>query len=252
MKRLSPLAAALALAFSPGAAAACSPAPDYRVPSNLELVAAAETIVLARVVGQHQDAQGRPTAVVIAPLAAVKGELPQGEIAIGGTSLLDGRTRGRYAELSNPYEFAQPHPSSLAGACIRTVFPLGTTVLAFLRTDHEGMWAPAGAPFSRWAEDVPDADAPWVQLVRLYTVAAGLPEADRAPFLADEREALLARTGEPLAQLMADDIARQFTGPQTPAAEVLDDGFRDPAEESAVDAALRAMRRSTGERPGTR
>lgn len=49
-----------------------------------------------------------------------------------------------------------------------------------------------------------------LELVKLHSVAARLPEVDRAPFLADEREALLARSGEPLVQLMADDIARQL------------------------------------------
>jgi hypothetical protein len=130
------------------------------------------------------------------------------------------------------------------GACIRTVFPLGTTIVAFLRTGHEGMWAPAGDAFSRWAEDVPDANAPWVQLVKLYAVAASLPEADRAGFLEDEREALLARSGEPLAQLMADDIARQLGGPEALPDEPIEDVFRDPGEESSVDAAQRAMRQA--------
>jgi hypothetical protein len=156
-----------------------------------------------------------------------------------------GLARGRTAQmgmLSNPYEFRTAHPTSYMGACIRTVFPLGTTIVAFLRTGHEGIWAPAGDAFSRWAEDVPDETAPWVQLVKLYAVAASLPEADRAGLLEDEREALLARTGEPLAQLMADDIARQLGAPQAPAEEPLADVFRDPDEESAVDAALRAMR----------
>jgi hypothetical protein len=106
------------------------------------------------------------------------------------------------------------------------------------------MWAPAGDAFSRWAEDVPDANAPWVQLVKLYAVAASLPEADRAGFLEDEREALLARTGEPLAQLMAEDIARQLGGPEALPDEPIEDVFRDPGEESSVDAALRAMRQA--------
>ena len=182
---------------------------------------------------------------VIRPLAAIKGELPQGDIALPGMGLAQGRS-AQLGMLSNPFEFVQAHPVSYMGACIRTVFPLGTTVLAFLRTGHEGMWAPAGDAFSRWAEDVPDADAPWVQLVKLYTIAAGLPEADRAPFLEDEREALMARSGEPLAQLMADDIARQLA-PQDAPRESFEDAFRAPAEESAVDAALRRMREA--ERP---
>jgi hypothetical protein len=243
MKRFHLAAVALALACAPAAALACSPGPDFRAPTNLELAGHAETIVLARVTGQHLDENGRPTAVVITPLAAIKGELPQGDIALAGMSL----AQGDRATTSDPLEFARPHPAAYAGSCIRTVFPLGTTALFFLRVDHEGMWAPAGTAFSRWAEDVADAEAPWVQLVRLYTVAAGLPAEDRAPFLADEREALQARTGDPLARLMADDIARQIAGPAPPPPDPFEEAFRRPGEESAVEASLKAMRQAAVE-----
>src|SRR5690606_20968808 len=131
----------------------------------------------------------------------------------------------------------------------------GTTAVFFLRRDASG-WAPAGGPFTRWAEDVPDAQAPWVQLVRVYAVAATLPEEDRVALLSNEREALMARTGEPLAQLMADDIARQLGAARagaaaTTAADAADasfeDAFRNPADESAVEASLKAMRQSSAE-----
>jgi hypothetical protein len=245
MKHAYLAAVALALACAPAAASACSPGPGFRAPTNLELAGHAETIVLARVTGQHQDERGRPTAVVITPFAAIKGELPQGDIALTGMGLAQGQS----AAASDPLEFERPHPQAYAGACIRTVFPLGTTALFFLRTDHEGMWAPAGTAFSRWAEDVADEQAPWVQLARLYAIAAGLPREDRVPFLQDEREALLARTGQddqngPLARLMADDIARQIAGPAPPPPDPFEEAFRQPGEESAVEAALRAMRQA--------
>jgi hypothetical protein len=41
-----------------------------------------------------------------------------------------------------------------------------------------------------------------------------------------------------------DDIARQFAGPDALPDEPLADVFRDPGEESSVDAALRAMRQA--------
>ena len=239
------LAIALALVAAP--AAACSPAPDYRVPTNLELAGHADSIVVARVVGSQQDEQGQPTALVIRPLTAVKGPMPQGDIALLGMMLAGD---GQGARPSDPHEFERAHPETYSGACIRRVFPLGATALFFLRTDHEGMWAPAGTAFSRWAEDVPDENAPWVQLARLYAVAAGLPPEDRAPFLEDEREALLARTGEPLAHLMAEDIARQIAGPQAPPPpppDPFEEAFRQPGEESAVEASLKAMRQDAVE-----
>jgi hypothetical protein len=247
MKRTHIAAGTLALALAPAAAAACSPGADYRVPSNLELAGQAETIVLARVVaGELDEEDPAEGTVTIHPLEAIKGPLPQGDIALKGMMLAEHVGDGSDA-LSNPYEFQRAHPVSYWGACIRYVFPLGTTALFFLRTDHEGMWAPAGDAFSRWAEDVADANAPWVQLARLYTIAAALPEEDRAPFLEDEREALLARTGEPLARLMAGDIARQLAAPDAPQADTLENAFREPGEESAVEAVLKAMRQGAGE-----
>ena len=238
MKRVMLTAALLAVA--PVAAQACEPGPGYKMPTNLELAGHAETIVLARVTGQHVDERGRPTAVVITPIAAIKGELPQGDIALSGMSLAEGAA----AETSRPFEFERPHPDAYSGACIRTVFPLGATELFFLRIDHEGRWAPAGTAFSRWAEDVTDADAPWVQLAKLYVIAAGLPVEDRIPFLEGEREALLERRDEPLAQLMADDIARQIAGPVAPPPDPFEDAFRDPANESAVEATMKRMRQA--------
>jgi hypothetical protein len=232
------LAFALALAAVP--AAACSPGPDFRVPTNLELAGHADAIVVARVMGTHRDEAGQPTALVIRPLAAVKGPMPDGDIALLGIELA--ADEGAGGGPSDPREFERAHPQAYAGACIRRVFPLGTTALFFLRVDHEGMWAPAGTAFSRWAEDVPDENAPWVQLARLYTVAAGLPAEDRAPFLSDEREALLARADDPLAQLMAEDIARQLAGPKAPPPDPFEEAFRQPGQESALDATLRAMR----------
>ena len=249
MKRLVPIAASLALALAAAPAAACSVGADYRVPTNLELAGHADTIVLARVVGAHQDGEGRQTAVVIRPLETIKGAPQEGDIALQGMTLAstDGSSR-----LSDPYELARPHEQAYAGACIRTVFPLGTTALFFLRTDHEGMWAPAGTAFSRWAEDVTDAQSPWVQLARLYAVAAALPPEDRPPFLEDEREALLARAGQddptgPLARLMAEDITRQLAGPAPPPPDAFEDAFRDPSARSTVDATLQAMRQAAAE-----
>jgi hypothetical protein len=238
-------AAALALALAPSAAQACSPGPGYKVPTNLELAGHAETIVLARVVGAMEADGGDPrqATLTIRPLAAIKGELPQGDIALTGMGL----AQGERAVRSDPLEFERAHPDAYAGACIRTAFPLGTTALFFLRVGHEGMWAPAGTAFSRWAEDVADEQAPWVQLARLYTVAAGLPEEDRVPFLQDEREALLVRAGQAdgsgaLARLMADDIARQIAGPAAPPPDPFEAAFRRPGEETSVEASLKAMR----------
>lgn len=242
-----PILAAVALALSSAAlpAAACSPAPDYRVPTNLELAADAQAIVLAKVVAGALDEGEDPfkSTITIHPLEALKGPLPAGDIKLAGMML----SRDADPELgmvSSPYEFDRAHPVSYIGGCVRFVFPLGTTALFFLRQDDAGKWVPAGGAFSRWAEDVPAADAPWVTLARLYTRAAALPEADRAPLLEAERATLAARADDPVAQLMAADIARQLAGPRQPEARI-EFSEQSPAEvESSVEAALRQMRKA--------
>jgi len=228
-------------------AQACNTAPGYSPPSNLALAREAETIVVARVVAGNLDENGDPFAstVTIHPLTAVKGPLPVGDIALDGMML----SRDAGAELgvlSNPYEFRDAHPGSYIGGCIRYVFPLGTTALFFLRRGEAGKWTPAGGAFGRWAEDVPDGEAPWVQLTRFYVHAAGLAETDRAALFEAERDALLVRTDEPVAQLMAADIARQegqAAAPSMPA----DTSNLERRARNAIDAALEAMRRAGAE-----
>jgi len=247
VRRAGPLALALPALLYGAPALACTTAPGYSPPSNLALAREAESIVVARVVAGHLDENGDPfvSTVTIHPLTALKGPLPAGDVALAGMML----SRDAGAELgvlSNPYEFRDAHPVSYIGGCIRYVFPLGTTAVFFLRRDRDGTWTAAGGPFSRWAEDVPDAAAPWVQLVRFYVRAAGLSDEDRAALIDAEREALLARTGEPVAQLMAADLARQ-QGPGTVPAEP--DDASDPGTRAGttIDAALAAMRRAAGD-----
>ena len=238
MRTIRRILASLALAL-PGAglaAADCPPAPGYRAPSNLELAGEAQAIVLAQVVAGALDPGGDPFAstITIHPLEALKGPLPAGDLALRGMML----SRDADPELgmvSSPYEFERAHPVSYTGACTRFVFPLGTTALFFLRVDHEGRWAPAGEAFSRWAEDVPGRDAPWVGLVRLYVRAVALPEGARTALLDGERSAMLARADDPVAQLMAADVARQLAVTRQPG--------EAPAE-SSVEAALRQMRKA--------
>ena len=240
MRRIASLLA-LALAAAPAAALACTPAPGYRVPTNLELAAEADAIVLGQVVGAVEEGPEGVPQITVRPLAAYKGLLPGQDFPLHMMALATGPL-AEYAAPSEPLELEKPHPAAQAGACIRTVFAPGATVLFFLDR-REGTWAPAGGPFSRWAEDVAGEDAPWAQLARFYARVAPLPEEERKALLEAERDALLARTDEQVAQAMGGDIDRQLAGPNPPLVEAPpDDGFRDPAEPSSVQRALDAMR----------
>jgi len=246
-----PFAAALLLAAAPLPAAACSVVDDYRVPTNLELAEGAQTILLGRVTGA--DAEGEdPIAgtLTIHPLKAIKGTMPDADLHIAGLVLASGET-AYYGVLSNPYEFESAHPVSYIGACIRYFFPLGTTALFFLN-QQDGEWRPSGGPFSRWAEDVPGPDAPWVRLTELYVRAAALGGEESKALLESERDGLRARMDDPVAQLMATDIERQLAGPNEPWNRIMqrelgllggDDDESNPAGlvQDAAEAAAAAM-----------
>jgi hypothetical protein len=226
MRRLH-LFAGLALMAAPIPAAACSVVPGYRVPTNMELVEDADLILLAAVSDGDFAPDSMPEQqIAIEPLAAIKGDLPAGPLAMPGSIATDAD-----ALLSNPYELKDAHPQSLAGACNRYMFPRGSRVLFFLKWEGDH-WRAAGGPFSRWAEDVLTDDAPWLQIVRLYAEAASLPESDRTAYLAARRAEYRAEGDDPVAQLIATDIDRQLAGPNPPLREDL-----PPLPDEADDAA---------------
>ena len=238
MSRFTLLAAAILTITTP--AIACSVTPDYRVPTNLELAKGAELVLLGRVVGEETEDGSGPwdSALLVEPIEAIKGEAPEsagaaGTLAIGGVGLVP-EERPDFGVLSNPYELAQAHPLSYIGGCIRYMFPAGTTALFFLERDDSGTgWRSAGGPFTRWAEDVLTDDAPWLRLVRLYARAAAQPAAERTALLETERTRLAALPADPVAHLMAADIARQLEGPNQTWHETMEremEVYRETAE----------------------
>jgi hypothetical protein len=202
------LAAAPVLIAMPGRPVlACTVEAGYRAPTNLELTAEANAIVLGQVAG------GSDSAIEVRSLTAIKGLLPGENLALPGMLVGPGAPAG------DPLDFGQAHPEALAGACIRRTFPAGATVLFFLRR-QDGGWAPAGGPFSRWAEDVAGPDDPWAQLATLYAHAAQLSPEEREALLRDQLEALQARiaagTADAVALAMATDIERSIAAPGFP------------------------------------
>lgn len=232
--KLQPLVLSLAaLAVSIAApAAACTVEAGYRPPTNLELAAEADMVVLGRVAA----GAGGEGLLTVEPIEALKGLLPGQPFPLPG--MLDPAVAP-----SDPDELEQPHPDALAGACRRHLFAPGATVLFFLDR-QEGEWVPAGGPFSRWAEDVPDAEAPWLQLARFYIRAAALPEEERRTMLADEYEALEARGDDPLAQRLMADIGRALTAPPRTVTERVPEpapGLEPTEELGAVERGIDAL-----------
>lgn len=234
MRILLPFAALALLAASP--AAACSPAPGARVPTNMELVERADLILVGTVTGGTSDPDAGNWTIAVAPVAAIKGDLPPGPLTLDAMVAPDAES----ALLSNPYDLAMAHPQAEAGACNRYAFPLGTRVLFFLQSRGDG-WAPAEGLFSRWAEDVLTDDAPWLAATKFYVEVAALPEGERGAALAARRDELRADTANPVAQLLADDIDRQLAGPNPP----LRDQLLPAPEEDGVNSAVPDMRRPT-------
>jgi hypothetical protein len=239
MRLLLPLAV-LAVTAAPLPAAACSVAPGYRVPTNIELVEQADVILLGLVEdGDFEPDSTGQTMIQVQPVEALKGEFPTAPIALPATIATDTEL-----VLSNPYELQNAHPQSLAGACHRYVFPRGSRVLFFLDR-QDGSWQPAGGPFSRWAEDVLTDDAPWLQLVRFYAEIAGLPADERARALVARRAEWGAQDG-PVAQLLAADVDRQLAGPNEPLRGELpalpaDEAAADPANEENTTGTIESM-----------
>ena len=209
MRFLLTFAALTAILAPP--ATACSPAPGARIPTNIELVDRSDLILVGTVTGGTSDFDAGEWNIVITPVAALKGILPQGEVTLDAMIAPDPES----ALLSNPYDLAMAHPQAMAGACNRYAFPLGSRVLFFLQKDGDG-WAPANGLFARWAEDVLTDDAPWLAATKYYVAVQAMPEAERNAALTARRDELRGQRRDPVAQLLADDIDRQLAGPNPP------------------------------------
>lgn len=111
--RLIVAAAVLAFAVAPPAYA-CSVDDTYRVPTNLELAADAELIVLARVESGPTDMAFQDASLLVTPLEVLKGQLPVGrELKLMGMI-----AEPRFAVKSNPAELEEAHPLAYIGGCV--------------------------------------------------------------------------------------------------------------------------------------
>lgn len=206
-------------------AQACSVSDDYRVPTNLELTQDAALILLARVESGSTDINDRDMSLTVTPLEVLKGKLPSmAPMQIPGMLAPE-----RFAVKSKPAELKQAHPLAYIGGCFRYMFVKGSTVLFFLKPlegegfgPFKGAFGPAGGPFSRTAEDVPSAAAPWVRATRVYLKVAALPKDKQAAALHAERAALLS-VKDLDAKVVAAEIERQLAGPNKPWNQLMDE-----------------------------
>lgn len=205
--------AGLAGTVSAGTAAACSMASSYIVPTNLELAAAADTIVVAVVEGERRTEDRWSSTVLARPIELVKGERMPGQIEIVGASL---SLAGEYVAASPPRELRAPNPDALRGGCVRYSFRKGTQLLLFLKRDEAGALKPYRSAFSRDAEDVSGKDALWVKAVREYAAMSGLPRRSWPGRLRRRIAELRARSGDRDAIAIADDMAIELAGKPGP------------------------------------
>ena len=243
MRRIAFALAVWAIALFPAAATACSVVDGYRVPTNLELVGQADVILRGRVTGEIGGEGPWDRSLLVEPLETLKGDLPSGTVVIPGSGLVPQEDERGFGIISNPYELADAHPLSYIGGCIRYMFPEGTIVLFFLE-QREGKWQAAGGPFSRWAEDVVDTDAPWTVLTRFYASLQDADPAKRKALLEAERDRLLARESDPVADLMARDVERQLAGPNEEWNTIMQraiDGEAEVPEGAAAEVAAEAV-----------
>lgn len=191
-------------ALAAGPAGACSVEQGYRVPTSLELAAAADTIVIARIDGGTRGATSMESAALATPTALLKGaRLPTRIIIPGATIVADPRV---LVTRSAPRELREPNRDALSGGCVRYAFRPGMQLVLFLTRGKGGMLTPYRAPFARDAEDVAGPGALWVKAVREYAAISKLAPGLRRAAL-QRRIAGLRAAGDADARAIADDMA---------------------------------------------
>lgn len=188
--------------------------PGYKVPTNLELVAEADTIVLGTITGEREAAMPHHGTVIVRPDLLIKGGALPAQVEIRGAYLQKG-TFG-YAVASLPRELRKPNPGALIGGCVRYVFTPDSQLLLFLKRDRDGELVPIRHAFSRDAEDVRGHDALWVKAVREYAAIGAFTEAQREQAMRSRVVALRARPEDADAAAIADDLEVELAGRRQP------------------------------------
>ena len=188
---------------------ACSVASGYRIPSTLELVDRADTILLARVEegAAYPDVPGILRARLV-PTQLLKGDTLPAELDYDN-ALLSGEQLGTTP--SDPRNLVDAHPDAFAGSCNRSVFDRGMILLIFLDRE-DGALRVMAPPFSRTLEDVPSPDALWVKAVKLYIEIAAHPRRERRKAMESRMIHLSLLIDDPDALLLAHELHRALRG----------------------------------------
>lgn len=190
-------------------------APDYEVPTNLELAAKADTIALATVIGERPGKEPWDSAVLTKPSLLLKGrDLPQ-SVELPGAYLASDAQSRRLTVPSNPRELRAPNPGALIGGCVRYIFAPGMRLVLFLERDEAGRLVPIRSSFSRDAEDVGGPDALWVKAVREYTAISAAPKREWRDRLRG-RSAELRAAGDADSLAIAADMDVELSGKRLP------------------------------------
>lgn len=190
----------MALACAGASSWACTLSPDYRKPSNYELVRDTPVIVLVRAESlQHTEPAGDPTKhgfrnyrVVMSQVEPIKGQLSNPRFSLEGWYSFRGA--------GDETDFSTVRPGAGMGACNAFDFRVGALYVLFFQRGDGRRLVLEGPPYSRISEEVAGLESPWIAAVRHYARIAALRN-DAAEEQA--LKALLPMPREPSASLPA-------------------------------------------------
>ena len=190
------------LLASPVTSLACSGAErdfDARRDTNIGMLERADLIVLGRVDALPPIDAPVSYEIGLTPIRTLKGQAPTNLILYG--TMRDGKELVK----PSPTGLHGYHPSSSWGSCDRQGFAPGTLVVAaFVKHPTKGY---IQLP-ERGVEDVEGPDDVWVRAASLYTTIIRTNSSSRRrQAFQKESKRLLAKSGDPDAHAIAEDIA---------------------------------------------
>jgi len=151
----------LGLLVSSAPSRACSVGPGFLRPSNYELVAETDAILLVEAASFHRGT-GTFTFRV---LEVLKGRFPASTLVESGTGSYQGR--------GDEKDFGAARPGAYTGACTAHDYQVGKKFVVFVNQTADG-WSISGPPFSRINEEVGGSRSPWAIAVRHYVRISSL------------------------------------------------------------------------------